>query len=67
MLVALPGGKAVGRRGTSEPRVLIPRSSMAARAGITPVAVPSNLWMSPWLLRDPAPEVTTRPTLRVVA
>ncbi len=67
MLVVLPGGKAAGRRGTSEPRVLVPRSPMAARAGITPVEVPANLWVSPWLLRAPAPAVTERPSLRVVA
>ena len=66
MLVVLPGGKAAGRRGTSEDRVLFPHSPMAARAGITPVVVPANLWISPSLLR-PAPEVTERPALRVVA
>ena len=67
MLVVLPGGKSTQTRGTSEPRLLVPRSSMAARAGITPVEVPANLWMSPWLLRPAAPEVSERPTLRVVA
>ncbi|HVU73990.1 MAG TPA: hypothetical protein VHE83_13580 [Mycobacteriales bacterium] len=47
--------------------MLVPRSPMAARAGITPVEVPANLWVSPWLLRAPAPAVTERPSLRVVA
>ena len=67
MLVGLPGGKAAGRRGTSAARVLIPRSPMAARAGITPVEVPANVWVSPWLLRAPAPVAVERPALRVVA
>lgn len=67
MLVGLPGGKAEGRRGTSDVRVLIPRSPMAARAGITPVEVPANVWVSPWLLRAPAPVADARPALRVVA
>ena len=70
MLVALPGGKAVGTASTSStpstPRVLVPRSPMAERAGITPVVVPANLWVSPSLLR-PLPIEHARPALRVVA
>lgn len=67
MLVALPGGKAVGRQDVSAPRVLVPRSPMAERAGITPVVVPANLWVSPALLRAPVGETSSRPFLRVVA
>jgi hypothetical protein len=40
---------------------------MAERAGITPVVVPANLWVSPSLLRPLPPEHAARPALRVVA
>lgn len=58
-LQLLPGGRA-----PATVRILAPRAPLARRAGLSPVAVPADMWVAPGLLAALAP---SRAHLRIVA